>query len=295
MPAEPLAGASPRVIVSDIDGTLVDRGRPTAGLETLRLLLEVHRGSTRIVYATGRSFESTWSLVDSGILPEPDAVASFVGTEVWLPPWKRMDAGFAAHISPRWSREDVYDVAGLFRRLELQPVRYQTPYKVSYYVTHPPTAARFRRELSDLGVDARVVYSGGRFLDVIPPRAGKRGAAGYVLGRWDLERPLVLACGDSLNDRDLIGCDGYHGVVVGNGEEGLRALHGEPRVHLAVLPHAAGVLEGAEAFGFWPSHDGSVERPEPRPRRARPRARVSLPAIAHLLGSTRGNTTDSCQ
>jgi sucrose-6F-phosphate phosphohydrolase len=253
MPAELPDGGASRIIVSDIDGTLLDRDRPTAGLETLRLLLAVHRSSTRLVYATGRSFTSTWSLVESGVLPVPDAVVSFVGTELWLPPWERMDPRFASHIASGWNREEVFDVAGLIRDAALQPVRFQTPCKVSFFVTRPSTAGELRRELRTLGVHARVIHSGGRFLDVIPERAGKRGATRYLLERWALDDPLVLACGDSLNDHDVISWEASLGVIVGNAEQGLRRLARDPGVYLATLPHAAGVLEGAEAFGFWPT------------------------------------------
>lgn len=294
MPAELPDGGASRVIVSDIDGTLLERDRPTAGLETLRLLLAVHRSSTRIVYATGRSFTSTWSFVESGVLPVPDAILSFVGTELWLPPWQKMDPGFAAHIATGWDREDVFDAAGLIRDATLQPVRFQTPYKVSFFVTRPSTALDLRAELDALGVRARVIYSGGRFLDVIPVRAGKRDATRYALRRWALDDPLVLACGDSLNDHDMISWQDSLGVIVGNAEESLRRLGQDPGVYLATLPHAAGVIEGAEAFGFWPGGEGAgAPEPERVPVWTAPRRRWSRAALVAAGDRDGRDTTDT--
>lgn len=80
------SSSSVRVLVTDIDGTLLDEGVPTPGLATLRLLIENQQDAVRVVYATGRSFFSTWKLVLADVLPVPDSIASSVGTEVWLPP-----------------------------------------------------------------------------------------------------------------------------------------------------------------------------------------------------------------
>jgi len=74
--------AEKRMLVTDVDGTLLEEGKPTPGLDTLGTLLSVAPGEVKVVYATGRSFGSTRRLIDEGILPPADAVAAFVGTEV---------------------------------------------------------------------------------------------------------------------------------------------------------------------------------------------------------------------
>lgn len=255
------------VLVSDVDGTLVGDGGPTAGLDTLRMTLEAHRLAIRLVYATGRSFGSVWSLVVDDVLPEPDAIVSSVGTEIWLPPWKEREPGFAGRIAAGWDREAVLDVAGLFSDLTLQPGRFQGGVKVSFFLDDERTVHAFGGELRALGIRARLVYSGGRFLDALPERAGKRNAIEHLLGLWGLERPRVMACGDSLNDLDMIGCPRFLGVIVGNAEDGLGAEICHPPVYESRLPHAAGVLEGAEVFGFWP-RGRDVERSRIPARRA---------------------------
>ena len=109
-----------RVLVSDIDGTLLKAGRPTAGLETLRLMIDHGEPGMRLAYATGRTMQSVLDLVRDGTLPEPHAVASLVGTEVWLPPWSRADEAYSAWIAEHWSRERLLETASAIDELELR-------------------------------------------------------------------------------------------------------------------------------------------------------------------------------
>jgi sucrose-phosphate synthase len=238
-----------RVLASDIDGTLLEGGRPTAGLGTLRLLIDACRRDVRLVYATGRSFGSTWGLVSTGALPVPDAIAPCVGTEVWMPPWGGPDRGFAESLARGWDREAVVRVAGDLG-IEPQPARFQTPLKASFYLSCGRTLETFRRALDLAGVGGRVVHSGGRFLDVLPRGAGKLCAIRRILDVWGARRATVLTAGDSMNDVDMIADPSFMGVVVGNAE--MRGVL-DGTVYESSLPYAAGVLEGAEAWRFWPS------------------------------------------
>lgn len=248
------ATSGKRLLVSDIDGTLLDNGDPVPGLDALRALLSVHRREVRLVYATGRSFKSTRSLIASGCLPEPDGIAAFIGTEVWLPPWKKNTQGFLKNLSLRWNRESVLDAAVRFPSLELQPEELQTPNKVSFYVNDFFSPHSFSSELKIRGIRAKILYSCSRYLDVLPERAGKRDAVEHIRRLWDIPKSHVLACGDSGNDRDLLEDKHFLGVVVGNSQTELRELAGSNTLHKATLPFAEGILEGALVYGFWPSH-----------------------------------------
>jgi len=248
----PGATSSTRLLVSDIDGTLLEDGVATAGLETLRLLIESRGDSIRVVYATGRSFQSTWTLVLRNVLPVPNAIASAVGTEVWLPPWTEASEEFERSISKGWDRQAVVDVVEEFREVDLQPGQFQTPLKVSFFLRNRAMVPAIGRALKRCGLECRLVYSGGRFLDALPVRAGKRNAIKHIVKTWGMEDISVLACGDSTNDLDMIRDPRFHGVVVGNSERQMRNLRESKLVHVSKLPYAAGVLEGAETFHFWP-------------------------------------------
>jgi sucrose-6F-phosphate phosphohydrolase len=240
-----------RLLVSDIDGTLLDNGAPTPGLETLRLVLYAHRDEVRLIYATGRSFESTRDLVVSGALPGPDGIAAFVGTEVWLPPWERQSRDFGNAVSQGWDLDAVLAVAAAFPALEPQPGEFQTLLKASYYLEDAAALPVLEKSLEDVGAGARLIYSCNRYLDIVPARAGKRNAVEFICRRWGADPRYVLVCGDSGNDLDMLQDPQFRGVAVGNSEEEVRCLVKAGPLHESSLPYAAGVLEGAEAFDFW--------------------------------------------
>lgn len=242
-----------RLLVSDIDGTLLDEGASTAGLTSLRLLLDAYGAAIRLVYATGRSYGSTRRLVDEGILPQPAAVAAFVGTELWLPPWKAPDPTYERTVIAGWDRERVGRVMAGFDDLEPQPDEFQTPLKASYYLRDPERIEEVAEALRRAGLRFRLVYSGGELFDVLPAEAGKRRAIEHLQRRWGVKHTRVLAAGDSGNDLDMLSDPRYLAVAVGNAEAELQKLNGDTRVYVADLPHAAGVLEGVERYDFFDS------------------------------------------
>jgi sucrose-6F-phosphate phosphohydrolase len=242
-----------RLLVSDIDGTLLDKGVPTPGLETLRLVLYTHRDEVKLVYATGRSCESTRELIDSGMLPRPDGIAAFVGTEVWLPPWLASASSYRARVTEGWNVDSVRKVASAFAALELQPERFQTALKASYYLSDPEVLPPLEHALHDVDTRAKLIYSCNKYLDIVPARAGKREAVRFFCEHWSIDERYVLACGDSGNDIDMLTEPGFRGVAVGNSESELERLADPKALHRSSLPHAAGVLDGAEVFCFWPA------------------------------------------
>lgn len=241
-----------RMLVLDIDGTVLDDSRPTEGLGTLRYLVEQRRDQIRLVFATGRSLSSTMALVEQGILLQPDAIAPFVGTELWVPPWEAPDPIFERIICRGWDRRQVMRVLSAFESVEPQPMRMQSPWKVSSYLEDESLVAVIKTALSDQGVDTMVLYSCGKYLDVIPQNAGKRAAVDYLRKSWGIDPNLVLVGGNSGNDIDMLEDPRTPGVVVGNGEDELQNLSEAEQVYQADAPFAAGVLEGAEVHAFWP-------------------------------------------
>jgi sucrose-6F-phosphate phosphohydrolase len=233
------------LLASDLDGTLV--GDPRALRHLLRQIAPL-RGELGLVYATGRSLASTSRLLASEGLPLPDALIAEVGAAVHFPPaWDR-DQAWTAVLQPRWDPARVRAAAERVPCLVPQPLASQTAYKCSYELAQAD--AKVLGELAALltaaGVDARLVYSSGRDLDILPRHAGKGSALRYVASRLGVPPGRILACGDSGNDLDLLAHGGPAALVSNAQPEAL--AQAPAAVYRARKAHAAGVLEALDRF-----------------------------------------------
>ena len=233
-----------KMLVSDLDGTLL------GDVDALQAFLLWHQATTRrcrLVYATGRLIDDARRVVEAEGLPAPDAIISGVGTEIAFgagPPiadWPVVEEG-------AWHSARVREALSHMADLELQPAAFQSAWKVSYYA-HRLTVSRLRQietELKLAGLQANVLYSSGRDLDVLPGGIDKGSAARWLADQWKIPPQQVIACGDSGNDLPLFK-QGFLGVVVENALPELRELTG-PGIYHARMGFAAGVVEG---MGFW--------------------------------------------
>ena len=132
-----------------------------------------------------------------------------------------------------------------------QPAENDGPFKASWDVL-PGRSVDFegvRRLLRARGLKTRLVFSQGKFLDVIPVRASKGLAIRFLALRLGLPLDSFLVAGDSGNDLEMLVGDTM-AVVVGNHKPELEELRGRDRVYFASAPFAGGVLEGIEHYGF---------------------------------------------
>ena len=249
------------LLASDIDGTLLREGEATPGLKALKRLIQTHDDKVALVYATGRSIESTLDLVEKEILPKPRAIASFVGTEVWLPEWQPSLA-YRKMIEKDWRPEEIRYWATRMFRLKPQEDHFQSNWKLSFYLDSHATVFDLKSFFKSKGLAARVIYSCNRYLDIIPLGAGKANAVSFLGSMWDIEARNMLACGDSGNDIDMLTAPKTCNVAVGNLEGELERLADQGHFYVAELPYAGGVLEGAAAFDFWPQVDASADSRE---------------------------------
>ncbi|GAX84691.1 hypothetical protein CEUSTIGMA_g12113.t1 [Chlamydomonas eustigma] len=186
-----------------------------------------------------------------------------------------------------WDREKVLRAASSIPELVLQGSSEQRPHKVSFYLVPlsngqgdqmsgaEPVLQQLSTALDEIGLSAKVIFSGGVDVDVVPERAGKGNALRFLLREkfgpyynkgHALWPPLgVQVNGDSGNDEELFEVEHVHGCIVANAKAELlryaEAHSHEPRIYKASLPCAAGILEAMQHFGViessaGPNHDG---------------------------------------
>jgi sucrose-6-phosphatase len=241
----------PFLLVSDLDHTLV--GHPTA-LDELNQKLTHHRQThgTKVVYATGRSLTSYQRLISETPLLEPDILITSVGSEIYRS--GSLDTTWAEYLQSGWQRDTVWQITQHFPQLIPQADSEQRPAKVSFLLK-PEDAAilpQLERELWAQNIQAQVIYSSEKDLDILPQRADKGQALNYVRELLGFAPSQTIACGDSGNDIALFTAN-TRGIIVGNARsELLQWHHNNPNQnrYLAQSHCAAGIHEGLQYFGF---------------------------------------------
>lgn len=243
------------LLITDLDNTLVGDDDAMA---TLNHQLEQHRQQhgTQIVYSTGRSLTSYRQLIREKPLLQPDILICAVGTEVYHQGVETPDAVWGAKLSHQWDRDLVVSIAAHFADLIPQPDSEQRPFKVSYFLTEQAAVEvlpQLEHGLQSAGLDAQVIYSGSKDLDILPRQANKGMAMTFVRQSLGVEPIHTVACGDSGNDIALFADRQERGIIVGNAMPELLQWHHSnpnPDRYLAEAHCAAGILEGLHYFGF---------------------------------------------
>jgi len=241
-----------RMIVTDIDDTMIAPKHGNPGLSQLKELL-LSRGN-RFVFglASGRSLELIQQVIQEHDLPPPDIVIAGVGTCLCygLSTPAGLDKGWLGHIGHQWDAEAVRERLAAMPALELQEPENQNPFKVSYYLRDPHiTADLIRGLLGRLANHANVIITQQLFVDVLPRRASKGRAIRYVANKWSIPIQQTIVCGDAGNDLDMFNGQ-TRGIVVSNHAPELETLRGRRRVYFAGAPAAAGILEGLRHHQF---------------------------------------------
>ncbi|HEY8118666.1 MAG TPA: HAD-IIB family hydrolase [Methylophilaceae bacterium] len=237
-----------KALISDIDNTLI------GDEQGLRQLIHVLRGSTEPLafgVATGRSIESAVKILKKWQIPIPDVLITSVGSEIHYWPSQRLDKGWSHHISYQWRRDALTELLRDIPGLELQAEENQREFKLSYIVTpeQMPSIRQIYQRLRQQKLKAKLIYSHGSFLDVLPERASKGQAIRYLAYKWGLPLTQFLVAGDSGNDEAMLVGDTL-GVVVGNHSPELESVRGLDQIYFATAICAAGIIEGLQHYQF---------------------------------------------
>lgn len=246
-PAPPSLRPARTVLAFDIDGML------TGCAEGARAFADWMAGTgarrQHAVIATGRSLPEARRVLAEWRLPEPAVMITAVGSEIWranrrgsLMPC----ADYAAWIDEGWRPDRIRE---LLDGMDVvwQARADQRRWKISLFGTGEG-AAGIRDALARRGLAARVIASHGRFIDILPQRAGKACALAFEARRLGLTLADCVAAGDSGNDACMLQAAG-RAIVVGNAWAELR-LADRPGLYRAAAVHAAGVVEGLARFGL---------------------------------------------
>lgn len=239
-----------RMVVSDIDGTLISEVGDYRGLEELKALLRRRGSDFAFGIASGRSLVKVQEILRQFDIPTPDVVISAVGTAIHYGLESPLaDKGWEQHIDYAWDADAIRARLAEFPGLEPQEPENQNPFKVSYYIQDRSlTCEAVEGFLGSLARNVSVVITQSAFLDVLPRRASKGRAVRYIGNKWSIPIHHVVVCGDAGNDLDMF-TGANRGVVVGNHSPEMEVLRERRRVYFAAMPSAAGILEGLAHFG----------------------------------------------
>lgn len=237
-----------RMLVLDIDNVLVGDDKATRKLVEW---VKMHQKETIFAVATGRPLQSALEILKSKKVPTPEVIISSVGSEIHYGPKILPDIGWATHISYYWRREAVVNELKKIEGMKLQPRSNQREFKISYTLSkeNPPTPEEISKVLAEAGLRTNLIYSHGKFVDILPLRASKGRALRYLSYKWGIPLEQMLVAGDSGNDEEML--EGRTlGIVVGNYSPELERLRGHHQIYFAQSQYAYGVIEGIEYYHF---------------------------------------------
>ena len=244
-------------LITDIDYTLI--GGNNGDLNALIELLKEHRMSIGFGVATGRDVTSAVEFLKEHGVHHPDVIISSVGTEIHYGKALERGQGWETHISNQWNREKIAKLLERFDFLRSQEESNQSRFKISYYMSPgKDRMALIHDLLSKNRCRHSLIYSGQKYLDILPYRASKGKAIRYLSYKWEIPLRNFLVCGDSGNDEEMLRGEPL-AVVVGNYEKELEKLKGARKVYFAQSECAGGILEGIEKYRFIEKARGKAE------------------------------------
>lgn len=239
-----------RALISDIDNTLLgDRSALRTLLHRLR-----EQGKNALVFgiATGRRLDSALEILKEWGVPLPDVLITSVGSEIYYGPEITQDMGWFKHIDHQWKPDKLRTALLALPGVALQPEIDQRRHKLSFFIDpkQVPDIKEIERILHQQDLQANLIYSHDRYLDLLPTRASKGFAVRYFADKWGIPTERILVAGDSGNDEDMLRGSTL-GVVVGNHHPELEKLHGFKKVYFASANYAGGIDEALTHYDFF--------------------------------------------
>ncbi|MGB6219457.1 HAD-IIB family hydrolase [Haloferula sp.] len=237
-------GKKVRLVCSDIDGTVL--GEPDSVVEFRKIWDGMGSERPVLMYNTGRLLEDAKRVIREGGLPMPDYFVGGVGTMVEEVASGEVLTEYSQVLDQNWERARVHEIVSGFEGITPQADEQQHEWKSSWFWQEASAAdlERLKSSLANAGLEAQVIYSSARDLDLLPMTANKGNALRWICERLGIGLDEVVVCGDTGNDSSMFLVPGVRGIAVGNAEaELLEAIAGTDAHHSKRIC-AAGVLEG---------------------------------------------------
>ncbi len=277
-----------RLFCSDIDNTLL--GNP----ESARRFFTTWKSlpaSLRplLVYNSGRLVPDMERLVAEGRLISPDYYIGGVGTRIVDARGKKKLDGFATYIGEGWNRERANEITASTPGIQPQPDEFQEKFKSSWFLDNATSEVLrdLEHRLVSAGIDACVVYSSNRDLDVLPRRASKGGALQWLANHLGIPLEQVLVAGDTGNDSSMFLLPGVKGIIVENAFPELLEATVDRQFYCSRLVMADGVLDGLLHYGVITEIPSVQTTPHP--------GHETTPGFRRLFTGTRLGALDSLE
>ena len=235
-----------RIFSTDLDGTVVGDNAATARFRDFwQSLPEDNR--PLLVFNSGRLLDDQFDLMKQVPLPSPDYVIGGVGTMLSCRDQPSLATAYTASLGQAFDIDKIKSLVSDFPGISIQPERYQHGLKSSWYL-HDANAddiLSIESLLAGNGIDARIVYSSDRDLDILPRAADKGAALTFLCQHLAIGLDEVVVAGDTGNDRAMFELSGVRGIAVANALPELKALaarHGN--IFSALENEADGVISG---------------------------------------------------
>ncbi|ANU24326.1 HAD-IIB family hydrolase [Planococcus donghaensis] len=234
--------AATHLLATDLDGTLVG---DKYSLQALFNFYDNQTYEVSLIYITGRHYQSALSLITEENLPVPDVLITDVGTAIYIGDSLEQDLAWSQHLEQSWLPQKIDTVARQIPGLVSQELPITN--RCSYYATDETVVEAFRTALDQAEISYKLIYSGGRDVDILPAGSGKGQALQYILNKYQLDEAKLLVAGDSGNDTEMLTL-GFPSVIVGNAQPELLEQQKHPSIYRATNSYAGGIHEAWRYF-----------------------------------------------
>ncbi len=209
-----------------------------------------HRHIFHLAYVTGRNYRSAIEIIAEENLLQPDILITDVGTEIYLAPDYMLHPEWDKKMSAEWDRQEISLLVENITTLLPQDV--YSRYRLAYFTEknhYQESINELCQAIRAVNLPVQVVPSMGHIIDIIPAKAGKGSALGFIQHLLKIDNAKTIVCGDSGNDLSLFVRE-TKGIVVGNAREELKEkLHCSENVYFSTLDNAFGILDGLKKYG----------------------------------------------